>query len=192
MSNGNLKNFLKKVKLNESTISLILGVLVVVVVGTLIFNYFRGVGKNKSQEAQPAQTVGEVKLIQEEGKLIPEGLPMNYKVQTGDNLWKIAEKYYSSGYNWVDIAKENKLSNANRLLVGQELVLPKTEVKKPAQIVTDQTITGNQYTVVKGDSLWKIAVRAYQDGYQWVKIAHENNLGNPNMIHPGNVLKLPR
>jgi hypothetical protein len=50
MSNGRLKNFLKKVKLNESTISVILGVLVVIVVGALIFNYFRGVGKNKGQE----------------------------------------------------------------------------------------------------------------------------------------------
>ena len=192
MSNGRLKNFLKKVKLNESTISLILGVLVVIVVGTLIFNYFRGIGKNKEEGTQATPTTGEVKLVQEEGKLVPEGLPINYKVQAGDNLWKIAEKYYSSGYNWVDIAKENKLTNANRLLVDQELILPKTEVKKPTAIIADQTITGNQYTVVKGDSLWKIAVRAYQDGYQWVKIASENNLSNPDMIHPGNVLNIPR
>lgn len=192
MSNGNLKNFLKKVKLNESTISVILGVLVVIVVGTLIFNYFRGIGKDKGQEAQTTQTVGEVKLVQEEGKLVPEGLPTTYKVQTGDDLWKIAEKFYSSGYNWVDIAKENNLKNANFLLVDQELVLPKAEVRKPAETIADQTITDKQYTVVKGDSLWNIAVRAYQDGYQWVKIANENNLSNPDMIHPGNILNIPR
>jgi nucleoid-associated protein YgaU len=72
------------------------------------------------------------------------------------------------------------------------LVLPKTEVRKPVETIADQTITGNQYTVVKGDSLWNIAVRAYQDGYQWVKIADENNLGNPDKIHPGNVLNIPR
>jgi nucleoid-associated protein YgaU len=192
MSNGNLKNFLKKVKLNESTISVILGVLVVIVVGTLIFNYFRGVGKNKEEASQAMPTAGEVKLVEEEGKLVPEGLPITYKVQAGDNLWKIAEKYYNSGYNWVDIAKENNLTNADRLLVDQELILPKTEVKKATVIIADQTITGNQYTVVKGDSLWGIALRAYQDGYQWVKIANENNLSNPNKIHPGNVLSIPR
>jgi len=192
MSNGRLKNFLKKIKLNESTISVILGVVVVIVIGALIFNYFRGVGKTKTEESQPTQTIGEVKLIQEEGELMPEGLPMTYKVQAGDNLWKIAEKFYSSGYNWVDIAKENNLANANRLLVDQELVLPKTAVRKPVEKIAGQQIANDEYTVVKGDNLWNIAVRAYQDGYQWVKIASENNLSNPDLIHPGNVLRLPR
>jgi len=192
MSNGRLKNFLKKIKLNESTISVILGAVVVIVIGALIFNYFRGVGKIKTEEGQPTQTIGEVKLIEEEGELKPEGLPIAYQVQAGDNLWKIAEKFYSSGYNWVDIAKENNLVNANRLLVDQELVLPKVAVRQPVEKIAEQQITGNKYTVVKGDNLWNIAVRAYQDGYQWVKIAHENNLANPNLIHPGNVLKLPR
>jgi len=186
-----LKNFLKKVKLNESTISIILGVLVVAVIGVLIFNYFRGVGKSKMETTGPAATTEEVKLIEEEGKLVPAGLPTTYKVQAGDHLWKIAEKFYSSGYNWVDIAKENNLQNPDRLLVDQELVLPKAEVRKPAMEVA-QTITGSEYTVAKGDSLWDISVRAYQDGYQWVKIAHENNLSNPDIIHPGNVLKIPR
>jgi len=190
MSNGRLKNFLKKVKLNESTISVILGAVVVIVIGALIFNYFRGVGKK--EEGQPTQTVGEVKLIEEEGELKPEGLPITYNVQTGDNLWKIAEKYYTSGYNWVDIAKENNLVNANRLLVDQELVLPKVAVRKPIEELTEQTISGDQYIVVKGDSVWEIAVRAYGDGYQWVKIASENNLTNPDLIHPGNTLTIPR
>ena len=192
MNNGHLKNFLKKIKLNESTISVILGVLVVVVVGTLIFNYFRNVGKEEIEEGQPTQTVDEVKLIEEDGGLIPEGLPITYKVQTGDNLWKIAEKYYSSGYNWVDIAKENDLVNANRLLVDQELVLPKVVVRQPVEKVAEQLISSEEYTVAKGDNLWNIAVRAYQDGYQWVKIASENNLSNPDLIHPGNVLSIPR
>jgi nucleoid-associated protein YgaU len=196
MSNGKLKNFLKKIRLNEGTISTILGALVVVVVGILIFNYFRGVSKetNKENLNLPSPTNGEVKLIEEEGKLVPEGLPSNYKVQKGDHLWKIAEKFYGSGYNWVDIAKENKLKNANLLFVGQELNIPKVAVKKPV-IATEKfgpAITGDNYTVQKGDHLWGIAVRAYGDGYQWVKIASENNLKNPNLIHPGNVLKLPR
>lgn len=190
MSNGRLKNFLKKVKLNESTISVILGAVVVIVIGALIFNYFRGVGKK--EEGQPTQTVGEVKLVEEEGELKPEGLPITYKIQTGDNLWKIAEKYYTSGYNWVDIAKENNLVNANRLLVDQELVLPKVAVRKPVEEMAQQTISGDQYIVVKGDSVWEIAVRAYGDGYQWVKIASENNLTNPDLIHPGNTLTIPR
>jgi nucleoid-associated protein YgaU len=193
MSNGRLKNFLKKLKLNESTISMILGALVVVVVGVLVFNYFRGVGK-PTKEAVPTPTGEEVKLVEEAGKLVPEGLPTTYKVQGGDHLWKIAEKFYGSGYNWVDIAKENKLTNANLLAVNQELAIPKAEVRQPAvgSEVFGPAISGDKYTVVKGDHLWGIAVRAYGDGYQWVKIANKNNLANPNLIHPGNVLNLPR
>jgi nucleoid-associated protein YgaU len=193
MSDGKVKNFLKKIKLNESTISMVLGVLVVVVVGVLIFNYFKGVGKEK--EATPSPTPGEVKLIEEEGKLVPEGLPTTYKTQKGDHLWKIAEKFYGSGYNWVDIAKENKIKNSNILFVDQELNIPKIAVRQPKVKVAQDfgpAITGDNYTVAKGDSLWKVAVRAYGDGYQWVKIAHENNIKNPDLIYSGNVLKLPR
>ncbi len=67
----------------------------------------------------------------------------------------------------------------------------KKEVKT-ADTGNQAPITGATYEVVKGDSLWKIAVRAYGDGYQWVKIARENKLVNPNLIHPGNLLALPR
>jgi len=190
MTETRLKKFLKKVKINESTISVILGVLVVLVIGTLIFNYFKGVGKIKNDTNIAIEENG-VKLVEEEGKIVPEGLPMTYKVQAQDSLWKIAEKYYTSGYNWVDIAKENKLVNPNRLLVGQELVLPKAEVKKPVE-KTAAAITGDQYIVVKGDSLWNIAVRAYQDGYQWVKIASENKISNPDVINPGTSIIIPR
>ena len=49
------------------------------------------------------------------------------------------------------------------------------------------------YTVKKGDSLSKIAKRVYGDPQQWHKI-HEANrdiIDNPDLIHPGQVLKLP-
>lgn len=189
-----LKELLKKLRLSEQNISMVLGALVVIVIGVLIFNYFRGV----SPETTPEETTapGEVKLIEEEGKLVPEGLPKTHTVQVDEHLWMIAENYYGSGYNWVDIARENNLVNPNRLLVGQELMIPKAEVIKP---VTPETgmgnaISGNQYTVEKSDNLWEIAVRAYGDGYQWTKIwqANENLVKNPDIIHPGEVLSIPR
>lgn len=192
MNNSGLKNWLKRIKLNESTISMILGALVIIVVGALIVNYFRGVGR--PEEEVPVQP-GEIKLIEEEGKLYPEGLPITHKVAVGEHLWAIAEKYYGSGYNWVDIAKENNLPNPNRILVDQELTIPKAAVIKPAiasETIFGPAITGDKYTVVKGEHLWGIAVRAYGDGYRWVEIAKENNLVNPNIIHPGNTLTLPR
>lgn len=191
-----LKQILKRLKLSEQNISMILGALVIVVIGILIFNYFRGVGRKiETPVGQP--TPGEVKLIEEEGKLVPEGLPKTYKVQEGDHLWMIAEKNYGSGYNWVDIAKENNLVNPNKILVGQELIIPKTEVIEPVELpATGVTgaISGNTYKVQKGDSLWNIAVRAYGDGYQWTKVwqANENLVKNPDIIQPDQLLSLPR
>lgn len=191
MNNGRLKRLLKSLKLNESTISMILGALVIIVVGALIFNYFRGVERPKEEELKPE----EIKLVEEEGKLVPEGLPMEYQVQKGDDLWKIAEKFYSSGYNWVDIAQENNLSNPNIIYVDQKLIIPRTAVIKP--LAAEMTafgpvIDGSQYVVEKGDHLWGIAVRAYGDGYQWTRLAQANNIANPDIIDPGDILTIPR
>jgi nucleoid-associated protein YgaU len=55
-----------------------------------------------------------------------------------------------------------------------------------------EKITGNTYTVVRGDNLWNIAVRAYGDGFRWVEIARSNKLVNPHLIHAGNKFILPR
>jgi nucleoid-associated protein YgaU len=57
---------------------------------------------------------------------------------------------------------------------------------------TNGTTVVGSYTVVKGDSLWSIAVKAYGDGYKWVSIAKANKLDNPNVIHAGNVLVIPK
>lgn len=188
-----LKKWLKSLKLNESTISMILGGLVVVVVGILIYNYFTSVGK---QTGQPLS--GDQQLAQE---LTPKGLPTTHTVAAGEDLWKIAEKYYGSGYNWTDIAAANKLPNPDRLLVGQILTIPQVEARaetseKQTEVkVTPATaITGNSYTVAKGDTLWGIAVKAYQDGYKWPEIAKANadKIANPDKIEVGLVLTLPR
>lgn len=48
-----------------------------------------------------------------------------------------------------------------------------------------------KYTVVRGDSLWKIAEAHYGNGEEWTKIAEANSLRNPNVIHVGAELELP-
>jgi len=48
-----------------------------------------------------------------------------------------------------------------------------------------------KYTVVKGDSLWKIAEATYGDGELWTRIAGANPLRNPNIIAIGAELDLP-
>ena len=49
------------------------------------------------------------------------------------------------------------------------------------------------YTVESGDSLWAIAQRFYGDGSQYSRIfeANRDQLDNPDMIQPGQVLRIP-
>ena len=49
------------------------------------------------------------------------------------------------------------------------------------------------YTVQKGDCLWKIAKQFYGNGSEYPKIFNANNdqISNPNLIYPGQVLTIP-
>lgn len=178
--NFDLKKFLKNLKLNEENISMVLGALVIVIVGILVVNYF----KDKKSQTLPALSTSQTSSKE-------------HVVAKGETLWSIAEDSFGSGYNWVDVKSANSLKT-DTIEVGQKLTIPEVSAKKPtstkkvATIQTDKTISGETYTVEKGDTLWNISVRAYGDGYQWIKIAKVNNLKNPNVIYSGNVLTLPR
>lgn len=200
-----LKQLLKTIKLNESMLSMMFGVVTVILIGILVMRMYSANTPSITNESENteivSEKVGDVKVeVKEDGKKYPTELAETVKVEKGDNLWKIAEKQYGSGYNWVDIASENKLSNASAIEVGQELKLPKTAVKEIVKAATPTkteevaTITGDKYTVVKGDHLWSIAVRAYSDGYKWVDIAKANeiDLKKASYIEIGQELKLPR
>lgn len=52
---------------------------------------------------------------------------------------------------------------------------------------------GQSYTVVKGDSLSKLAKRFYGDAQQWHKIyeANRDQIKNPDLIYPGQTFRIP-
>ncbi len=184
MKKLDIKKILKAIKLNEETISTILGIAVVILAVALVFNYFKKGGKEG--KIAPA---GQTQIEEQQKEEKKEGI---YTVKKGQSLWTIAEEAYGSGYNWIDIAKANNIKNPNLIEEGQELKLPQVEKKTTTILKPAEKIEKDTYTVVKGDNLWKIAVRAYGDGYRWVDIARANKLANPNLIHSGNVLVIPR
>jgi len=47
-----------------------------------------------------------------------------YTVSKGETLFMVAEKMYGNGEKWMVIARANNLRNANRIEVGQKLVIP--------------------------------------------------------------------
>jgi len=221
----NMKNILKSFKLNENNISMLLGAAVIVIVGFLVVNYFRNIEDNGTTLPSGGTSTEQTAIK----------LPTSHVVGSGETLWSIAEKYYKSGYNWVDIQKANNLSDASVITKGQTLTIPSVEAKtattKTSQLISEATpsaspiaiasptpneiavpatisgttkggtetvktentqISGDTYTVVHGDNLWTIAVKAYGNGYKWSQIANANKLVHPGIIHAGNVLQIPR
>ena len=180
-------NLLSQIKWGESYTSLFLGAVVVVVALVLVFSFLRG-KSNLTQQTTSTSVTAEEQVVN--GKVVPK----IYTVKEGEDLWNIAQNLYGSGYNWVDLAGENKLTDPSVITVGAKLTVPNVKPKTLTsdEVIQTNSIKGTSYTVVSGDYLWDISVRAYGDGFKWVEIARANNLANPNLVHPGNVLKLPR
>src|SRR3989344_1302415 len=104
-----IKETLKYLKLRESTISMLFGAVSIILVGVLLINYF-----SKRTDTNPR--------IIEIGD--EENTSRTHVVQEGEQLWGISEKYYGTGYNWVDIAKANNIENADEIEAGQTLIIP--------------------------------------------------------------------
>jgi nucleoid-associated protein YgaU len=135
-----------------------------------------------------------------------------YIVKAGDNLCKIAEQAYKSGYNFVDVVRFNNIQNPGHIEVGQTILLPTVTPMPPTtpkEIVTTKggqievgqtsstmtshvTFTGTSYTVQKGDTLWSISEKAYGDGFAWHMIERANSITNPTSLEIGTKLKIPR
>lgn len=66
-------------------------------------------------------------------------------------------------------------------------------VSQPSSLGSSTRVSlPTSYTVVRGDSLSKIAQKFYGDGSKWVEISKANNLAKPSVIHAGNVLSIPK
>ncbi len=180
------KTIQKRLQSTDSFVSMALGLAVVLVLGMLIVNYV-----SSKRGVKPGASTDQKKQ-EEMQKALP---PTSHTVVEGDTLWSISEKYYKSGYNWIDLQKANNLANADYIEAGQMLTIPSVTpiVLPPGQTLATSTEAAKpkEYTVVSGDSLWSIAMKIYADGYKWTEIAKANNLANPDLIFAGNVLQLP-
>ncbi len=140
----------------ETVISIILGAIVVIVIGALAFRYFRNndgntpvVPDNNSEleNIVEVQELPEQVTTQEtEDGLVPTNLPAKYTVKEGDSTWKIAEAFYGSGFNYVDIEKENKLQHEQDLSAGMTLTIPKVTVR-----TAQDAALPNEFEVSEGE-----------------------------------------
>jgi LysM repeat protein len=111
-------------------------------------------------------------------------------VQPGENLYRISLRY---NVPIASIAQANNIGNVNLIFVGQQLVIPGGDQPAPSPDPDPapdpdpdpgETTT---YTVQRGDTLARIAARF---NTTWQAIAQLNNIANPNLIFPGQVLTI--
>lgn len=176
-----LAKFETETQSNQSKLNMVLGALIVLVVGILVFNYFN---KGKA-DLGPAQSTTSTK----QQNVAPGNLPGKYTVKEGDTLFDIANTYYNDGYKYSEIAKANNLVNPDAIETGQVLEIPAVQT---IDTKWGPKITDNTYTVQEGDWLSTISARAYGNIYSFNKIAQANNIPNPDNIEVGTVLTIPR
>ena len=79
-----------------------------------------------------------------------------------------------------------------RNLMGDWLEVKPTIIKTTKQVVKEvQKEEVINYVVKRGDTLWGIASQYLGGGAKYPQIAQENNIPNPNLIYPGQVLTIP-
>ncbi|MFH1231487.1 MAG: LysM peptidoglycan-binding domain-containing protein [Planctomycetota bacterium] len=133
----------------------------------------------------------------------------SYTVKTGDTLWIVAQNFYNDGSKWKIIHEANraKISNPNNLKVGTTLVIPQAEKsignrqatgisnqQTPETYTTYEKKSGTYYTVRKGDSLWRLARKFYNDSSKKNLIfeANRDKLATPETtLKPGWKLFIP-
>jgi nucleoid-associated protein YgaU len=201
-NNGSSDQYKNKVMsaLQDKSTLISLGIFIVflIIAGILIFTNQRRISvSNIDDEAknQPSANQQQPSAAPEQGQ--------RYTVKENETLWSIAEQAYGSGYNWVDIVEANNITNPDMVSAGTQLAIPSVE---PKMATTGQVETGEvaatqtqqaqpkteEVTVQAGDTLWSIATQVYGDGYAWTEIARANNLANPNYIHAGTRLTMPK
>ncbi len=138
-----------------------------------------------------------------------------YEVQPNDNFWTISEKLFGTGSYFQALAEHNrgKVANPNQLQVGQIILAPdiaELEQKYPAycpkpehrSVARHSTVamrvghhgTDAAYTVVEGDTLYRIARYELGDASRWHEIYQLNRevIGESfNYLRPGTQLALP-
>jgi LysM repeat protein len=103
--------------------------------------------------------------------------PVYHVVKPGQNLTQIASYY---GVTVQAIVNANNLWNPSLIYVGQRLLIP---------VRCQPTPTCTKIHIVQRGEYLKLIAARY--GTTWQVIANLNSLANPNLIYPGQRLKVP-
>ncbi|UCF79396.1 MAG: LysM peptidoglycan-binding domain-containing protein [Candidatus Eiseniibacteriota bacterium] len=142
-------------------------------------------GKLADLDAQLAKLQAEVSEL-EARKAERDRMPETYTVVEGDCLYKISgyEKIYADPLKWPRLYRANrdKIKDPNLIYPDWVLVVPRGFPK--------------EWVVYAGEYLSKIAGywEIYDNSSEWPRIyeANKDQISDPDLIYPKQVLKIPR
>jgi lysozyme len=115
----------------------------------------------------------------------PAASATSYTVVRGDTLSGIAARFGTTTRNLMTL---NSITNANRIRVGQVLIISGTSTAAAsAPAASTPAASATSYTVVRGDTLSGIAARF---GTTTRNLMTLNGISNANLLRVGQVLRL--
>ncbi len=112
--------------------------------------------------------------------------PRQYTVKRGDSLWKISgqKRIYGDPARWPRIYRANRDQ-----ITDADLIYPGWVLKIPRGIPKQHTVEAGEYLSLIA-SYWEI----YGSASKWPQIyeANKDQISDANLIHPRQVLKIPR
>lgn len=163
-----------------------------------MFDFLKG-GKKKTSAPEATQSPSQV--LREAG-LDPSELKFGFggdgKVTISGTAYSAAERDRIVSVVGVMPGVNGVENNIELAAVGATNDTPSDSVEAsgggdPEPVADNAAETGKTYTVVAGDTLWKIASEHYGKGNDYMKIFEANRdiLDNPDKIQVGQVLKIP-
>lgn len=209
----------KKLSRYESEISSILGMVVVAAIAVFIFLFVKrfmpkpsisptadtiqqedlikkseGNGKTYTVKAGQGLTQIAVEIYKDKNKWLDiakaNDIKAPYRLEKGQEL-KLPDVEAQAAVSTEETAaKPEEVAPATP--VATPVAMVKTAVAPTSTPATEPA--SGTYTIQKGDSLWKIAVAQYGNGYMWTKVYQANKKligSNPGRLFVGNTLTLP-
>ena len=134
-------------------------------------------------------------------KLQSDKKPINFKIikklQNDEELDQISMITTLEGYELEESSsfeilvkinlKEFKTYGLKQIVVRNE----KEIIENKKRIESPEFKKPQSYKVKKGDTLWAIAKKYYDDGSKYKEIAKANNIKNPNLIFINQIITIP-
>ena len=126
-------------------------------------------------------------LIPADYKFAVQTPDIAYVVERGDTLSLIASRFDTSVNRLVTL---NQLASRNRISIGQRILLPQEDADPNQLIAAAAGVppADGIYTVSRGDTVSRIADRY---NLEESALLAENGIRNPQLIYPGQQIRLP-